>query len=438
MTRSERAGDGSRPGSARLAGPFLGILAAAALAVPSEALAYDRRDPQVAVHTIRPRFVIDAGAFWRNDSSFVAVEVGIPYRELMFRLEGDSYAASFDLIVVLRDGDRQVTGDLWNVRLETERYADTRGAARSYRRGVVLPAPPGRLRAEVTVSEPRSGHEGLLAQEVEIPDLASEPIVVGKIWFGRCRPDSIAGETPVPPEPLLARRFGAGAGEVCAWTSLYAAPASPGDSAQVQWRVQPQRGEPVPSDRAAFEIAPGGTTLRLPVPIDRLWLGSYDLEIAARAGSRSAKRTISFEMDESTVSLGKNPEQSIALVRYIATGEEIAQLESASSEDRERVWEEFWKKRDPDPTTPENEFKAEFFRRVQHANEQFGGTGPGWRTDRGMIYIQYGPPDHVESHPHNIDGPPYEVWIYNELRRRFVFVDYDGFGRYELHTPGRL
>jgi GWxTD domain-containing protein len=129
--------------------------------------------------------------------------------------------------------------------------------------------------------------------------------------------------------------------------------------------------------------------------------------------------------------------ESIELVRYIAEGEEIEELENAEPDERAAVWEAFWKRRDPTPETEENEYKIEFFRRVRYANEHFSGVTPGWRTDRGMIYIRYGEPDLVESYPHNIDGPPYEIWIYNSLGRRFVFIDYDGFGNYELETPGR-
>ena len=137
------------------------------------------------------------------------------------------------------------------------------------------------------------------------------------------------------------------------------------------------------------------------------------------------------------VSLEHNPSESIGLVRYIATSEEIAALEDSTPENRERVWNEFWNRRDPTPGTEANEFKEEFFARVRYANEHFSTLGPGWRSDRGMVYIQYGAPDQIETYPHNIDGPPYEIWYYYGARRRFLFVDYDGFGRYELYSPGR-
>ena len=74
---------------------------------------------------------------------------------------------------------------------------------------------------------------------------------------------------------------------------------------------------------------------------------------------------------------------------------------------------------------------------LAYADDHFSVLGPGWRSDRGRIYIQYGPPDQVESRPMNLDSAAYEIWTYIREGRRFVFVDYGGFGRYELYQPGR-
>ena len=61
--------------------------------------------------------------------------------------------------------------------------------------------------------------------------------------------------------------------------------------------------------------------------------------------------------------------------------------------------ENFWLRRDPTPDTPENEFKEEHYRRIAYANEHYGAGIPGWKTDRGHIYITLGPPDQIDDHP---------------------------------------
>jgi GWxTD domain-containing protein len=86
-------------------------------------------------------------------------------------------------------------------------------------------------------------------------------------------------------------------------------------------------------------------------------------------------------------------------VPYIITGEErSAFLQLQTNEEREQFIEAFWQRRDPTPDTVENEFKEEHYRRIAYANERFSSGIPGWRTDRGRIYIMWGKPDQLESH----------------------------------------
>ena len=93
-------------------------------------------------------------------------------------------------------------------------------------------------------------------------------------------------------------------------------------------------------------------------------------------------------------------------VSYIITDEERATFKRLSTdEEREQFIEQFWLRRDPTPDTAENEFKEEHYRRIAYANERFASGIPGWKTDRGRIYITFGPADEIESHP---SGGTYE------------------------------
>ena len=87
-------------------------------------------------------------------------------------------------------------------------------------------------------------------------------------------------------------------------------------------------------------------------------------------------------------------------VAYIITDAERSAFKSLQSDpEREHFIEQFWLRRDPTPGTPENEFKEEHYRRIAYANDHFAAAIPGWKTDRGRIYITYGPPDEKETHP---------------------------------------
>jgi len=93
-------------------------------------------------------------------------------------------------------------------------------------------------------------------------------------------------------------------------------------------------------------------------------------------------------------------------VRWIITDEERSAFKQLSNdEERDSFIEAFWQRRDPTPDTVENEFKEEHYRRMAYANEHFPAGIPGWKTDRGRMYIMYGAPDEIESHP---SGGTYE------------------------------
>src|SRR6202158_1043993 len=86
-------------------------------------------------------------------------------------------------------------------------------------------------------------------------------------------------------------------------------------------------------------------------------------------------------------------------VGYIISDEEKqAWKRLATDDERQQFIEQFWLRRDPTPDTEENEFKEEYYRRIAYANEHYASGIPGWKSDRGRIYIMYGPADEIESH----------------------------------------
>ena len=156
-------------------------------------------------------------------------------------------------------------------------------------------------------------------------------------------------------------------------------------------------------------------------------------------------------------------------VRWIITPEELSTFKQLSNdEERDQFIEQFWLRRDPTPDTPENEYKEEHYRRIAYANEHFAAGKPGWMTDRGRMYIVYGPPDEIDAHPSGgqYNRPmeegggetstyPFETWRYRYIEGlgshsqevMMEFVDTCMCGDYHmtidpnekdalLHTPG--
>ncbi|MBS1494375.1 MAG: GWxTD domain-containing protein [Bacteroidetes bacterium] len=86
-------------------------------------------------------------------------------------------------------------------------------------------------------------------------------------------------------------------------------------------------------------------------------------------------------------------------------------------EEKRKFMYAFWKKRDDSPMTPQNEFKINYFKRMNEANNRFKEDyNPGWKTDRGRIYVQYGPPDQINHYPFESDTKAYEEWKYDVLQ----------------------
>ena len=153
-------------------------------------------------------------------------------------------------------------------------------------------------------------------------------------------------------------------------------------------------------------------------------------------------------------------------VTYIISDEERKAFKNLSNdEERDAFIEQFWLRRNPDPDSPENEFREEHYRRIAYANEHFAAGKPGWKTDRGHIYISFGKPDSIDSHPSggSYERPmdegggetstfPFETWHYRYLEGvgdniDLEFVDTCQCGDYHftidrsekdalLHVPG--
>jgi len=182
-------------------------------------------------------------------------------------------------------------------------------------------------------------------------------------------------------------------------------------------------------------------------------------EKASKDEKRRAK-AIQKEMDSA---YGKWIKEEVP---YIITDEERAAFKKFSTDDeREQFIEQFWERRNPNPNSPENEFKEEYYRRIAYANERYASGFPGWKTDRGRIYIMYGPPDEIESHPSGgsynrtqeegggeTSTYPFETWRYRYIEGIYQnvileFVDPSMTGEYRLtmdpnekdalmHVPG--
>ncbi len=156
------------------------------------------------------------------------------------------------------------------------------------------------------------------------------------------------------------------------------------------------------------------------VPFDTAMIRQVGSEIALEFAALSEK-----ELDE-----------EFEKAAYVANSVEKETWKAiAGSEAKKKFLTKFWEERDIDRSTPENEYYQEYIKRIQEANDQYRTAyRPGWKTDRGRIWVTYGKPDTYERMAAESDTKPYEIWYYDRYQSgvQFVFVDKGGFNNYEL------
>jgi GWxTD domain-containing protein len=123
---------------------------------------------------------------------------------------------------------------------------------------------------------------------------------------------------------------------------------------------------------------------------------------------------------------------------YLTTEQEMKKLKTIPSAERESTWHAFWQQYDPTPTTEINEQEIEYFEKIEYCVENFSKGDNGYRSHRAQVYMKYGLADYIESRPFERYANPSEIWYYYTYGKKYVFVDYHGFGEYILYEETRI
>jgi GWxTD domain-containing protein len=376
-----------------------------------------------------PFFCADAASFLKGGSPLVEVYVEVCNDALQFIRTAEGYQAGGDVTVVVFDkSGNQVGGDTFRIRLKCARYEETTAVDSCTTPTMAFRAEAGDYVLSITLTDRDSRRKGLIEARISVPSMTGSPDL-SDIAFILPLEDASGPRWPGF-KPDVRRTFGDVLQGVRFYYEVYRAGM---DSVTAAYRVLETGGAEVYRDTDRFAAGATGRFGR--IPMDTLSNGQYQLEVALldRTGAQLVKRSRTFEVSREDFYLGRNVEDAVALLTYIATSGFIDAFLKADMDERKRLWETFWREKDPTPATPRNEFYQQMLERFRYANEHFrAGLTEGWRTDRGRIYITDGPPDEVDSYSMEINRNPTEVWFYFDNGRRYVFVDETGFGDYVL------
>jgi len=160
------------------------------------------------------------------------------------------------------------------------------------------------------------------------------------------------------------------------------------------------------------------------------------VDIVLMQGNERKKESVILSLSKIGISSSiSNIDQAVENMRYILHDDEWKKLSKSKNTDKETLFLEYWESRDPTPETSYNEVMNEYFSRVSYSNNNFKSYLPGWKTDMGMIYILFGPPDDLEVYNDPLTRIYSQRWHYYRINKYFDFIDENGFGDHRLSTP---
>jgi len=363
------------------------------------------------------------------------VFVQVPYGVLGFFQEGDRYVASYEISIdLLQEDGKPYQTKGWTEEISATFEESSSPGSYSLVRHV-FEVEPGKYQLEIMVRDleiRKPLRITRLVQAVAFPDTGFS--LSGIMLVNRLSSGDDGKKTIIP---NVSANVGHLPNGFHAFLEAYNN--SNLDAVRTLTEVLDERGGQVFSEERNQKLNPGRNQVFISVDNSQLTMQHYTLRIHAlmEDGTEIATAEKPFYVRWQGMPLAsKDLDLAIDQLTYIENPGELDEIKAADDEaEKRKRFLEFWKKRDPTPSTARNEKMEEYYLRVEYANANFAHYIEGWRTDMGMVYIIFGTPDNIDRHPFDIDSKPYEIWSYYNLNHQFTFVDETGFGDYRLTTP---
>lgn len=388
------------------------------------------------------QIVAEAFAF-KSDSSGrgrLDIYVQVPYADINFIKEEEQYAGRYTVSATLSTKDKQ---ELWQksqlVELRLKDFTQTVSRNHTSLKRFSLEYVPGQFELLIQVQDLESKTTTTISRSVVIKDFSSDTLALSDIMLVS-RADIEGHRKNIVPN--LTGTITKESNGFSLFFEIYNR--NPMDSVQLRSELINSKQEIV-LQRTKTEVLVGGHNQIL-WKLDTLAVSAdrYTLHIEAeklprdttRAPIRAtSNRSLFIRLRDLPMSIA-NIDKAIDQLIYIGKGSELDYIREATTiEEKQKRFLEFWATHDPDPATTRNELMEEYYARVDYANKNFSHFMEGWKSDRGMVYIRFGPPQNIDRHPFDSDSKPYEIWYYYDENREFIFVDDSGFGDYRLRYP---
>lgn len=387
-----------------------------------------------------PEFFVDALSFSTGDSlsSRVDVYVQIPYDVLQFVKSNDRYVSKYEITMnFLNDKNSSVSEKIWTeeVKVPIFEYTGSKKAYSLTQRSAEIS--PGLYTLKVQLRDNESGKIFSVVKKMIVDNYFRSPLALSDVML----------VTRIATEgerrkivPNISGNIGENNNAFSIFFEVYSTNAD--DSLEFRFVITDVKGKQLLNKNQPYKMHGNRGQMITRFDSAQYSTGAYSISIEVRSIGSSEDEPFVTKERLFVVRWGNLPisisdlDLAIRQLRYISKDAEYDMISDAKTdEEKRKLFDEFWKKRDPNANTARNEFMEEYYSRVEYANKHFSHYQPGWKTDMGMVFILFGSPNNVERHPFDIDTKPYEIWAYYDYNRSIVFVDETGFGDYRLLTP---
>ena len=362
------------------------------------------------------------------DSVIGILGLSLENRALAFQREGNVFVARYRVSLSFkREGTRSVDVAREEV-VRVPTFQETLRSDESILFQQVLRLLPGTYHVSVTVRDVGSTSESRAEQDYTAPGFGPGSVSAPILAYQATGRGSLADPLNLVLNPRGS--VGYGSDTLLAYMEGYGFP----QPVTVPFRVLNEQEHVIYQDELHFRGDRQVESQVIRLAPDSVALGELKLVV----GKGSTERTVSALVSFTQAWVVTNFDEMLDLLRYFGHDNQVSAMRKAPESQRARLWREFYAATDPNSTTPENEALNQYFARIAQANQRFTDEGvPGWRTDRGEVFINLGPPDESIENTPGTTADRIVRWSYINYRLDLFFRDESGFGRLRLVPSSR-
>ncbi len=358
--------------------------------------------------------------------------IEIPFYSLQFVKDGNQFIAAYQASIAIKGKNGEDLGhQVWTDSIRVKHYVDTKSTVKNRKHYSISKIPTGQkyeIVGELQDADTRK--KGIKKKKINLKPLTSPPVLISPTFLMELAGNWGFDSGKIPTRGFRVREVGSGVEMLIS-----------GFVKRGNYNVDVFLTNGTALDSLVNQLSGQGSNgyfrETIFIPAKELEALKNDFKIVLTQQGESDVKKISFSTYKPGVSnFVYNIDLALRQMKYILTNEERLQLKGQSKKEKEQLFYELWKTRDPSVDTEYNELMEEYYGRVWYANEHFDSWQAGWESDRGMIYILFGPPDDIQrTNPTTSSSSVYQVWSYYKISKQFIFKDQNGFGDYRLETP---